>query len=303
MLGEKIGKQRRTPWWRCGWRWVRGRFCGLRREATRKESSLDPVLHQITLQVQETLEEKTGLFAAVVHDLKTPLLGIRQLAEIVLEEDTLSEDGRRKLELIRASADEAMGRVDRLLSAADDEMEVAPEWGTVDVRELVEQVMYRFQPHAEYKAQSLRCSLPDASCRIEGDELRLQEAVSNLMSNALKYSPRGETIEVQVTCSGGEVRISVSDNGPGLSESDQNRLFSPFQQLTPRPTGNESSSGVGLYVTKQIMNLHEGAVEVVTAEGEGSTFTLVLPRTTSSGGARRSASESKASGAASFAGE
>jgi signal transduction histidine kinase len=233
-------------------------------------------------RLRERLEDKTALFAATVHDLKTPLLGIRQLSALVLDDDTLSEDGRRKLELIRATADEAMGRVDHLLSATADEGEEMLGWGPVNVETLVEDVVHRLQPHAEYKGQTLRYDRPEPSCRVEGDELRLQEAVRNLVSNALKYSPEGETIDVEVTCAPESVRISVADNGPGLSGADQKRLFSPFQRLTPQPTGNERSSGVGLYITKQVMNLHGGDVDVVTAEGEGSTFTLVLPTMPSS---------------------
>lgn len=280
------GRHCRPRWWRQGMRWVRDVLTGAPRRAGREARGFDTVLHQNTLRLRERLEAKTALFASTVHDLKTPLLGIRQLSVLVLEDATLSEDGQRKLELIRATADEAMGRVDQLLSTTADE-EGMLGWGSVNLGTLVKDVVHRLRPHAEYKEQILRYRLPDSSCRVEGDELRLQEAVGNLVSNALKYSPQGETIEVEVISSAECVRISVSDNGPGLSESDQKRLFSPFQRLTPQPTGNERSSGVGLYITKQVMNLHRGDVEVVTAEGQGSTFTLVLPTTPSSRGEGR----------------
>ena len=271
------GGLRRPEWWKRGWRWVRTQIRGPQRKPPASTSTIDTGLTQVIRRMQETIAEKSGLFAATVHDLKTPLLGIRQLAEIVLEDDTLSADGRHKLELIRASAGEAMAQVDRLLAEEADETERTLGWEPVDVRTLVDEVVDRFQSHAEYKRQTLDCRLPDTACWVTGDELRLREAVSNVVSNALKYSPQGELIAVRVACSEEAVRISVSDNGPGLDARDQARLFSPFQSLSPQPTGNECSTGVGLYITKQVMALHGGDVEVVTAEGEGSTFSLVLP--------------------------
>lgn len=287
--GVLYGCQCRPRWWRHGRRWVRGVLAGTSQRARGTAPRIDTALHLNALQLRERLEEKTALFASTVHDLKTPLLGIRQLSALVLDDATLSEDGRRKLELIRATADEAMGRVDQLLATATDE-EGMRGWVPVKIETLVTDVVRRLRPHAECKEQRLRCRFLDASCRVEGDELRLQEAVGNLVSNALKYSPQGETIDVAVTSSAERVRISVSDNGPGLSEDDQKRLFSPFQRLTPQPTGNERSSGVGLYITKQVMNLHGGEVELRTAEGEGSTFALVLPMLASTTGDPRPSS-------------
>jgi signal transduction histidine kinase len=114
---------------------------------------------------------------------------------------------------------------------------------------------------------------------VEGDKRKLREAVANLVSNALKYSPPGEEVQVHVDRRDGQVQVAVVDSGPGLNENDRQRLFAPFQRLSAEPTGGESSSGLGLYIVKQVADLHEGTVDVETEVGAGSTFTLVLPAT------------------------
>lgn len=139
-----------------------------------------------------------------------------------------------------------------------------------------------FQPHAKYKNQELRRADFAESAVVVGDEVRLQEAMKNLVNNALKYSPHGETVEVRVTRSEETVRFSVSDSGPGLEEDDLDRLFKPFQRLAQQPTDGEVSLGLGLYLVKEIIGRHEGEVDVETTRGEGSTFTLILPAASAS---------------------
>jgi signal transduction histidine kinase len=115
---------------------------------------------------------------------------------------------------------------------------------------------------------------------VEGDEVRLREALTNLITNAIKYSPNGKTIDVEVFSANGECAVAVRDEGPGLSAEEQKQLFQPFQRLTPRPTNGEPSSGLGLYIVRQLMTLHAGRVTAESERGLGSTFTLLLPSIT-----------------------
>lgn len=147
----------------------------------------------------------------------------------------------------------------------------------VNVTALAERVVESFQPHAEYKDQNLRRADFAEEAFVRGDAVRLQEAMKNIVNNALKYSPRGETVEVRVERAEAEVRFSVSDQGPGLREEDLQHLFKPFQRLTAQPTDGEVSLGLGLYLVNEIISRHDGDVDVETSAGEGSTFTLVLP--------------------------
>lgn len=228
--------------------------------------------------LREEVEQKAALLRAAAHDLKNPFFGIQALAEIVLESDALSPQDERKIRLIRESAADALKRIDELLRSARETTKRSVPLTVLDASSLVERVVQAFEPQAEWKRQTLICTLDDAAaCHVEGDWRRLREAVSNLVSNALKYSPSGTQTNVVVKRCGERVRIAVTDEGPGLSKQDQERMFAPFQRLSAKPTGGESASGLGLYLTKQIVERHEGEVEVISARGDGSTFAIVLP--------------------------
>ena len=220
--------------------------------------------------------------SAVLHELKNPILAIERLSDILLEEEKLSDDTKRRIELIYTSAKEASGYLEEMDFSSPPVLVDNFTFEPVDVVGLAEQVVESFQPHAEYKNQELRRADFAESAVVVGDEVRLQEAMKNLVNNALKYSPHGETVEVRVTRSEETVRFSVSDSGPGLEEDDLDRLFKPFQRLAQQPTDGEVSLGLGLYLVKEIIGRHEGEVDVETTRGEGSTFTLILPAASAS---------------------
>ncbi|WP_103030102.1 sensor histidine kinase [Salinibacter altiplanensis] len=216
--------------------------------------------------------------SAVLHELKNPILAIERLSDILLENDQqFSSDTKRKIELIYTSAKEASGYLEDLNFSSPPVLADDFSFAPVDVSALAEQVVESFQPHAEYKDQALRRAEFAEEAVVIGDEVRLLEAMKNIVNNALKYSPRGETVDVRVQKAGTEVRFSVSDSGPGLNEDDLDRLFKPFQRLAQQPTDGEVSLGLGLYLVNEIISRHDGEVDVETTKGEGSTFTLVLP--------------------------
>lgn len=249
-------------------------------EVRRQKQQLEAYNHELLRtneQLRRTIEEKSKLLGVAAHDLKNPLFGIRALSEIVLESEALSDRGERKLNLIRESAEESLHLIDDLLATAASSARAGLDPEPVDVKALVQWVVHSFEPQAERKGQDLRCSIPDEKCVVRGDKRKLREAVANLVSNALKYSPPGEAVDVFVNRRNGAVQVAVEDDGPGLSKTDQERMFAPFQRLGPTPTGDESSSGLGLYIVKQVVDLHDGSIDVTTAPGEGSTFTLRLP--------------------------
>jgi signal transduction histidine kinase len=113
------------------------------------------------------------------------------------------------------------------------------------------------------------------------DADRIREAIDNLVSNAIKYSPIGGKIALLITGDADYVRISISDEGPGLSPEDLDRLFGRFQRLSAKPTGGESSTGLGLSIVKRIIDMHGGEVNADSpGPGRGAIFTILLPATT-----------------------
>jgi signal transduction histidine kinase len=108
----------------------------------------------------------------------------------------------------------------------------------------------------------------------------LREAVDNLVSNAIKYTPLGGRMELSMSVDDRGIAIRVKDEGPGLSQEDLSRLFGRFQRLSARPTGGESSTGLGLSIVKRIVELHGGTVGAESAgPGQGATFIIRLPAT------------------------
>ncbi|WP_263787840.1 sensor histidine kinase [Salinibacter grassmerensis] len=216
--------------------------------------------------------------SAVLHELKNPILAIERLSDILLENDQqFSSDTKRKIELIYTSAKEASSYLDDLDFSSPPVLADDFSFAPVDVSALAEQVVESFQPHAEYKDQTLRRAEFADDAMVIGDKVRLLEAMKNIVNNALKYSPHGETVDVQVQKTEEEVRFAVSDSGPGLQEDDLDRLFKPFQRLGQQPTDGEVSLGLGLYLVNEIISRHDGEVDVETEQERGSTFTLILP--------------------------
>lgn len=253
-------------------------------------ASYNRELRQTNEVLQETLEQKSELLGIAAHDLKNPLFGIRGLSEILLEKKELDESSQRKLKLIYESADETLELINDLLeSAAASSGQVRLDMELVDIEPVAEWVVHSFRQQAEKKGQHIHFTTSEEDCRVKADERKLREAMSNLVSNAVKYSPKGSDIEVDVRRVGDQISFRVSDEGPGLSEEERKNLFSPFQRLSPEPTAGEASSGLGLYIVKQLVDLHDGEVWVESEVDEGSTFGITLSAAWTTSGEQQTA--------------
>jgi signal transduction histidine kinase len=144
---------------------------------------------------------------------------------------------------------------------------------------LVQEVAEANRSIATRKNQTITVSAPPnqaASC----DSDRIREAIDNLVSNAVKYSPIGGAIDLLVRQEGGGIIVEVRDQGAGLSPEDISRLFGRFQRLSAKPTAGETSTGLGLSIVKRIIDLHGGRISVDSAgPGKGATFKMTLPVT------------------------
>src|SRR6202165_775019 len=151
--------------------------------------------------------------------------------------------------------------------------------GAVDIAGLVSEVVDANQPLATNKQQTIMVSAPPNFVTM-CDADRMREAIDNLVSNAIKYSPIGGKINVVVSHEQNDTIIRIADQGAGLSPEDLGRLFGRFQRLSAKPTAGESSTGLGLSIVKRILDMHGGKVTADSAgPGQGSTFTVILPAT------------------------
>ena len=170
--------------------------------------------------------------------------------------------------------------VDHLISdAMADAFDITIRREPVDVACLVKEVAEANQPLAVNKQQAISVTAPPNIVTM-CDTDRIREAIDNLISNAIKYSPIGGRIDVAVTHEGSDTIVRVSDEGAGLSPEDLGRLFGRFQRLSAKPTAGESSTGLGLSIVKRIIDMHGGEVTADSdGPGKGSTFTITLPAT------------------------
>jgi signal transduction histidine kinase len=170
--------------------------------------------------------------------------------------------------------------VDHLISdAMADAFDITIRREPVDVASLVSEVTETNMPSAVNKQQIINVSAPPNFVTM-CDADRIREAIDNLVSNAIKYSPIGGKITVSVKHEGPNTVIRVSDQGAGLSPEDLGRLFGRFQRLSAKPTAGESSTGLGLSIVKRIIDMHGGHVTADSpGPGQGSTFTVTLPAT------------------------
>jgi signal transduction histidine kinase len=118
----------------------------------------------------------------------------------------------------------------------------------------------------------------EAGCRVRGDPEWLKVIFDNLISNAVKFSPRQSSIAITVSCQGEKALVTVKDQGPGLTPEDKKKLFGKFQRLSARPTGGESSTGLGLSIAEQLVRKAGGRIWAASETGQGSTFYVELPR-------------------------
>jgi signal transduction histidine kinase len=229
---------------------------------------------------QEAAALKTEFLGIAAHDLKNPLVAVRGFSEILAAGNAPPTKVVELSERMGQSADRMLALIDDLLTtAASEGSQGMLQRTSAELGALVGLALEELRPLAARKQQSLRLKVEEG-CRAEVDQGRIREVVENLVANAIKYSPAGSSIRVEVARGEGRVHISVADQGPGLKAEDWPRLFQPFVRLSARPTGGETSTGLGLSIVKRLVELHGGRVWAQSpGEGQGTTFHVDLPVT------------------------
>jgi signal transduction histidine kinase len=233
------------------------------------------------LRLQRANGFKNEILGTVAHDLKNPLsviLGRTEMLTELIAAGSSRDNIDAQVDHIRDATRRLTSMVDHLISdAMADAFDITIRREPVDIAALVGEVTDANQPLAVNKQQSITVSAAPnliAACDVD----RIREAIDNLISNAIKYSPVGGKISVQVGQGSNNTFIRVVDEGAGLSPEDIGRLFGRFQRLSAKPTAGESSTGLGLSIVKRIIDMHGGQVTANSAgPGQGSTFTITLP--------------------------
>ena len=143
---------------------------------------------------------------------------------------------------------------------------------------MVQHVAKRFRARSQQKNITFDFRLPEAITQVYADPKFAKQALDNLVSNAMKFSPPGSTITIRVVEESTEAIVSVEDQGPGLTEEDKAKLFDRFANLSAKPTGGEKSIGLGLSIVKHLVESMAARIWVDSKPGEGASFRIALPR-------------------------
>lgn len=228
-------------------------------------------------ELAEAVEVREQFLATVSHELRTPLTSIMGYTEYVTDElgdeaEALGVD--RALATITRNTEKLLDRVAQLLSAADKHFEVRLE--PIDLRPVLRASADSLRVIATGAGVDLVAALPEA-LPAEADGQRFAQAVENLLTNAIKFTPSGGTVTLSASVDADEVVVSVADSGVGMSDEEQRRAFDRFYRARGARSNSVQGIGVGLAIVKTIVDAHRGAIAVRSAPGAGTAFTLRIP--------------------------
>ncbi len=218
--------------------------------------------------------EKNEFLGIAAHDLKNPLGAIKGLVEVILSDPEMEESEKNEfLRYVESSTHYMIQLVSDLLDINKiEEGRVEFYTGEVNLERILKDSVEKFKFQAEKKNISLEFSPGLGEEKVKTDPNKIQQVIDNLISNAIKFSPFDKKIFVESRISGDKAVVSVIDQGPGISEEDQEKLFGKFARLSAKPTGDENSTGLGLSIVKKIVEGLEGRIWCESKLGEGAAF-------------------------------
>lgn len=245
-------------------------------EEKRKVEDLLAKTEIVNQNLKEANELKSQLLKIAAHDLKNPLQGIMGFSNFIIE-DSKDEDIKEMANHILNASKEMLNLITELLgSNIAQSNRFLLNKNKINISKIIDDVVKSNSLNVNQKQQKIIIEKNEEAI-IYGDESWIKHSIDNLISNAIKYSPKGKNIYVNSFVNDGKVIIKVKDEGPGLTDDDKQKLFEPFQKLSAKPTGNEYSTGLGLALVKDIVTRHNGKVYTESEFGKGSTFIIELP--------------------------
>ena len=223
-------------------------------------------------------ELQRGFISAVSHELRTPLTCIKTSVDLLdsLESDP-AEDEAELVRTIRHHVDRLEAFVAELLEITKLEAgQVTLSRQPTDLCSLVSEAVETLRPLSDRRKQTIALQLPQAEQRVPLDRRRVEQAVTNILSNAIQYTPKGGQIQIQVSGTARGLQVCVADNGPGISDEDQAHIFEKFY-VGSNHQGTSTGLGLGLYIARQMIELHDGRIWVESQIGKGSTFCFQVP--------------------------
>jgi two-component system phosphate regulon sensor histidine kinase PhoR len=222
---------------------------------------------------------KTDFIATVSHELRTPLTAVHGAAKTLQRDDIAvgSDTFNQMLALIAQQSERLATMIDDILLASRvDSPELALATDSVDAAELAADVIEVVRAH-ESDGPRFELAAPPGLPAVAADRDKLRQVITNLVVNAVKYSPAGGRIEVGLSADEGRLDIAVTDEGLGIPAAEQSLIFEKFHRVDANMTGGVSGTGLGLYICRELVQRMGGTISVESRLGEGSTFVVTLP--------------------------
>ncbi|MEV4887019.1 HAMP domain-containing histidine kinase [Chitinophaga ginsengisegetis] len=230
---------------------------------------------QTTLSVlEQSQEENTRIMRIVAHDLRSPIGAMTSIATLLLQEAPRSEDDEMMLNLIKTAGENSLELTSDLLLINSRAEELKKE--AVDMYQLIHYCVDLLQFKAGIKNQKINLHASHTTSYVNRE--KIWRVISNLITNAIKFSPDGANIGVQLEEKQDEVEIVVKDNGIGIPAEMQGKIFQMFTETKRRGTAGEESFGLGLAISRQIVEAHKGRIWFESVPGSGTTFFVTLPK-------------------------
>jgi two-component system sensor histidine kinase/response regulator len=232
---------------------------------------------QLVAQLSAANAAKNKFVGMAAHDLRNPLASIRGLAEF-LRDGNLAADQRELVELIHGASQSMLDLVNELLDVATieaGELKLDPQ--PCNLADLLRSCAFLQNIQAAKKNSRITLPEDDGAPTALLDVAKMRQVVDNLLSNAIKYSPPGSEIAVVYRSGPGSAGFAVRDQGPGIPDNERDKLFRDFGRLSAKPTGGESSTGLGLAICRKIVEAHRGVIAAENLPAGGCEFSVVLP--------------------------
>jgi len=232
-----------------------------------------------TDRLQELSRLKSHFVSTVSHDLKTPLTSIKIIAQLMQSGARVPQKRIRQYsEVIEGEADRLTRLINSVLDFAKIERGVKEyRFSKVRLNEAVREILQLVNYQFKLQKFTLKLDLSSAECIIRADRDALSDVLLNLLTNAMKYSPKRKNISVSCYKRNGLAAVSVKDRGIGISEEELEKIFDPYYRVKDEQNLSVGGIGIGLSIVKNIMDAHDGHIEVKSTPGRGSTFTLFFP--------------------------
>ena len=255
-------------------------FDRLRRDERAARSEAESARRQLLEQNEQLLEAdrlKDEFVALISHDLRTPLTSIMGYLELIRDDENLTDEQRGFLRVADRNADRLLRLVNDLLFVARFEAgQLELNQTEIDLAAIVRQSVQEAESRATAGGVELTCDAGAVSA-VNADKGRMFQLVENLVSNAVKFTPAGGDVRVSVTPVNGVVRLEVADTGIGIEPEEQQRLFERFFRASTAAKHQIPGTGLGLYITRAIVEAHGGSIVVRSDPGEGTSFSVELP--------------------------